>query len=422
MSEKRRDSKGRILRSGEVQRQDGKYMFRYSGSDGKRHTVYSWKLVDTDKAPDGVKCKSALRDIEKKIARDIDDGIRTEEAGKMTTDDLFLLFMGLRKDLCETTRCNYTCLYNSYAKQTLGEKTINKIRHTDIQKLYIHLAQESDLKASTIRSLHVILYHMFEIAVLDNIIRINPTANAMKSLRKIISFEQDKRHALTVEQQANLIDYVYREKLYQKWAVLFTVLLGTGMRIGEALGLRWEDCDFDREIIKVDHTLLYKEREQGGYGYRISAPKTKAGFRTIPMFQDVKNALLREKKKRRSKKSAQFTVDGYKNFIFLNKNGKVYTPSAVFDAIQHLTCDFNREEFFTAATEHREPCYLPKMSAHIFRHTFCTRLCENEADIKVVQDVMGHKNSRTTMDVYNEATAERKSANFKSIEGKIRLA
>lgn len=422
MPDKRRDNKGRLLRNGEVQRTDGKYMFRYTDREGKRQTVYSWKLVDTDKVPEGKRCKIALRDMEKQINRDLDDDIRTADANKITVNDLFESFMDLRTDLRETTRCNYICLYDSYVKEQIGWKILKNVRYTDIQKLYMNMVQELHLKASTVQSVHSILYQMFESAVMDNIIRVNPSSNVMKSLRKLFDSEQEKRHALTVEEQEHLVDYVYHAKPYMKWSTLFTVLLGTGMRIGEALGLRWDDCDFENNTISVNHIILYKESEQGGYRYRISEPKTKAGFRIIPMFQDVKAALLREMGKKHDPTLKPFEVDGYTNFIFLNSNGKVYTPGAVFDVIQRITNDYNREEFFKAAKEHREPQYLPKMSAHILRHTFCTRLCENESDIKVVQDVMGHKNSRTTMDVYNEATAARKAASFQSIEGKIKLA
>ena len=422
MSGKRRDSKGRILRNGESQRADGKYMFRYTDQAGNRQTVYSWKLVDTDKAPYGKRCGLALRDMEKQINRDLEDDIRTADASRLTVNDLFESFMSLRTDLRETTRCNYICLYDSYVRKRLGFKVIKNTRFTDIQRLYMDLVQERHLKTSSVQSVHSILYQMFESAVMDNIIRINPTANVLKSLRKMFDSEQEKRHALTIEEQAALVDYVYSTPLYVKWAPLFTVLLGTGMRIGEALGLRWEDCNFKNDTISVNHIIVYKETENSGYKYRISEPKTKAGFRVIPMFSDVKDALLRQKKKKCRTNLEQFEVDGYKNFIFLNSKGKVYIPGAVFDVIQRITSDYNREEFFNAAREHREPRYLPKMSAHILRHTFCTRLCENESDIKVVQDVMGHKDSRTTMDIYNEATAARKAASFKKIDGKIKLA
>ena len=97
------------------------------------------------------------------------------------------------------------------------------------------------------------------------------------------------------------------------------------------------------------------------------------------------------------------------------------TPGTVFTAIQNITTTYNREEYFLAEREGREPCYLPKFSAHNLRHTFCTRLCENESNLKIIQDVMGHRNIKTTMDIYNEATESRKQLSFQGLDGKIRL-
>lgn len=423
MSEKRKDSKGRILRNGEVQRSDGKYMFRYTDPNGKRQTVYSWKLVSTDKTPNGKRSQAALRDMEKQIQRDLDDSIRTADASTLTVNDLFASFMGLRTDLKETTRCNYICLYDKHIRERIGDRKLKSVKFTDIQKLYVDMVQEQNLKISTVQSVHSILFQMFDNALMDNIIRANPTANVLKSLKKMFAVEREKRHALTEEEQSRFIDFVYDSKTYGRWAYLFTVLLGTGMRIGEALGLRWCDCDFERNIISINHILLYKESESGnGYEYRISDPKTTAGKRVIPMFSDVKIALQNEREKHRRSNHEPFVVDGYTDFIFLNNNGKVFTPGAVYEAIQNITAIYNREEFFLAEKENREPCYLPKFSAHILRHTFCTRLCENEPNIKIVQDVMGHRNIRTTMDVYNEATEVKKQASFQSLEGKIKLA
>ena len=423
MSAKRKDNKGRILRNGEVQRSDGKYMFRYTDSGGKRQTVYSWKLVETDKTPMGKRCNIALRDMEKQILRDIDDDIQTSDAGSLTVNDLFSSFMELRTDLKETTRCNYICLYDKHVRSVIGYKKLNKVRFTDIQRLYIDMVQSHNLKISTVQSVHSIVYQLFDSAVMDCIIRVNPSANVLKSLKKMFNAEQDKRHALSEDEQARFIDFVYSNRVYSRWGTLFTVLLGTGMRIGEALGLRWCDCDFEKNVISVNHALLYKEREKDGiYEYRISEPKTQAGKRLIPMFKDVRDALLKEKGRRRHPSLEPFEVDGYTDFVFLNNNGKVFTPGAVFGAIQNITNIYNREEFFLAEKDNREPCYLPKFSAHILRHTFCTRMCENEPNIKIVQDVMGHRNIRTTMDVYNEATENRKQASFQSLEGKIKLS
>ena len=82
---------------------------------------------------------------------------------------------------------------------------------------------------------------------------------------------------------------------------------------------------------------------------------------------------------------------------------------------------YNKEEAMRAEKEKREPCLIPKISAHILRHTFCTRMCEIETNTKIIQEVMGHKNIRTTMNVYNEATSDAKIASFKAAEGAIYL-
>lgn len=75
MSEKRRDNKNRILRTGESQRADGKYMYRYVDANGKTQCLYSWRLVKTDTVPEGKRDNGALRDIEKRVQRDVDDDI-----------------------------------------------------------------------------------------------------------------------------------------------------------------------------------------------------------------------------------------------------------------------------------------------------------------------------------------------------------
>ncbi|MCR5137570.1 MAG: site-specific integrase [Oscillospiraceae bacterium] len=208
---------------------------------------------------------------------------------------------------------------------------------------------------------------------------------------------------------------------YSRCTNLFVTLLGTGMRIGECLGLRWADVDFKKNLISVNHAISCKDTEAGGYAYRIHSPKTAAGNRVIPMFNDVREALQNEKRKKKNPDWEPFTVNGCTGFIFLNSNGKVYTPAAVFDKIQSIVTDYNHVEATKAREQEREPVLIPKISAHILRHTFCTRLCEVEPNIKVIQEVMGHKNIRTTMDIYNEATEEAKLDRFRALDGTIDL-
>lgn len=421
MSEKRRDNKGRILRSGEVQRPDGKYMFRYTDSAGKRRTVYSWKLVNTDSLKEGQRNSKSLRDKEKDILRDIDDNINTNDSERITVNDLFHQFMDIRKDLKESTRCCYNDIYSRHIEPIIGSKVIGKVKPTEIQKLYQSMVSDSGVNPTTAQKAHSIVYQIFENAVMDNTLRVNPANNAFRNFRKTTELSPNGREPLTVEQQAAFVEYIYSSDQYKKFANLFTVLLGTGMRIGEALGLRWCDCDFEEGLIYVTHTIAYKQGEDGMCRYKVSSPKTVAGNREIPMLDDVKAALLREKDRKRSNRK-QFVVDGYTDFVFLNSNGQVYTQSYIYDTIQGITTSYNKEEYAKATEENRPPMYLPKISAHILRHTFCTRMCEKDVNIKVIQDIMGHRNIRTTMETYAKALKEKKTETMKALNGEFKIA
>lgn len=420
--EKRRDNKGRILRNGEVQRPDGKYMFRYTDSDGVRRAVYSWKLVSTDRLREGQRDSLALRDKEKLIFKDIDDQIKSCDAEKITVDDLYRQFLDIRKDLKESTRCCYNDIYNKHIKPAIGQKPIGKIKPTELQKMYQSMVSEAGVNPTTAQKAHSIVYQLFENAVMDNMIRVNPASNAFRNFRKTAELTPACRDPLTIEQQAIFIDYVYSSHRYGRLANLFTVLLGTGLRIGEALGLRWCDCNFDEGIIYVTHTIMYKRCEDGNYRYRISSPKTEAGNREIPMLDDVKAALLREKDKGTRNARKSFVVDGFSDFVFLNNSGQVYTQSFIYDSIQGIIASYNKEEFAKSIEENRQPNYLPKISAHILRHTFCTRLCENNVNLKVLQDIMGHRNIRTTMETYAKAMKDKKVEEMQSLNGVFKIS
>ena len=420
MSTKRRDSKGRVLRSGEVQRADGRYMFRYQDACGERKTIYSWRLVNTDPLPSGKKDNGALRDLEEAVLRDVKDGILTGSANKTTVNDLFDEYMDIRIDLRVNTRANYTELYNTHLRNTIGGRSVLGIKSPDIRKVYSRMVADG-MRAGTIESIHNIVYQLFDLAVKKSLIRVNPAADVLRDIRKVHSFESRKREALQEEEQNRLLDYVYGTPLYKKWGTLITTLLGTGMRIGEALGLRWSDCDFRKGTINVNHSLCYKPGDTGFYHYMIIAPKTSAGYRVIPMFDDVRKALLAEKRKQDKYELPPFSVDGYSGFIFRNSKGKVYTPAAVFDVIQNITNSYNKKEAVMADAENRDPVLLPKMSSHILRHTFCTRMCEHSDNIKMIQDVMGHKNARTTLNVYADSKEPAKMEGFKKLEGSFRL-
>ena len=119
----------------------------------------------------------------------------------------------------------------------------------------------------------------------------------LKELKQSHNFEVEKRKALTVAEQNLFMDFLKRTPQYNHWYPVFAVMLGTGMRVGETVGLRWCDINLDEGYIDVNHTLVYYSRGEGlGCKFAINTPKTKAGVRQIPMMDFVKDAFLLEKK------------------------------------------------------------------------------------------------------------------------------
>ncbi|MBR5578333.1 MAG: tyrosine-type recombinase/integrase, partial [Lachnospiraceae bacterium] len=114
-------------------------------------------------------------------------------------------------------------------------------------------------------------------------------------------------------------------------------------------------------------------------------------------------------------------VDGATGFVFINKVGTLHKHSAIDHAIKRIVNNYNAEEVVKAKKEEREPVILPFFSCHTFRHTFCTRFCENETNVKVIQSVMGHADIQTTMDVYAEVTERKKKESMDNLSKNMNI-
>lgn len=408
MAVSRKDARGRSLRKGEVQRKsDGRYMYTYTDSLGKRCYIYANDLV-------------TLREKEKKLLKDQLDGLDLYVAGRATINDVFDRYISLKHELKKTTKSGYIYNYDHFIRDNFGKKQIASIKYSDVLQYYYHLINDEGLSIGMVESLHTLLHPTFQMAVRDNIIRTNPTDGVIREISKKAGKNKGVRHALTVDQQRAFMDYVANNPVFCRWWSVFAVLLGTGCRIGEMTGLRWEDVDFENRVITINHGLVYyQDSESGDCELRVSLPKTEAGIRTIPMLSVVKDALELEYEEQSENGFSDFEVDGMSGFIFTNRFGDVLRAQNVNSAIKRIVNTYNAEEVINAKKERREPLILPKFSAHVLRHTFCTRLCENVTNLKVIQSIMGHKNIETTMDVYAEATEQKKQETFMLLDDKL---
>ena len=103
-----------------------------------------------------------------------------------------------------------------------------------------------------------------------------------------------------------------------------------------------------------------------------------------------------------------------KGFIFCNRFCGLHKPNGTNKAIARIVADYNAREEILSRKENRSEELLPHFSNHVLRHTFCTRLCERESNLKVIQYVMGHSDIRTTMSIYADVTKDKAQESFKN--------
>lgn len=406
MAKSRKDPRGRMLRKGESWReQDQRYTYTYTDPLGRRKWVYASDLV-------------VLREKEKKLMKDQLDGLDLYAAGKATVNNTFDRYIAHKYDLRDSTRSNYLYTYNKFVRDTFGKKKLVDVKFSDVLQFYLHLVNVEGLALGTLDNVHCVLHPTFELAVRDDIIRKNPTDGVKKEISKKSGKNRGIRKALTMEQQRIFMEYIAGHPIYYHWWPLFTVLLGTGCRIGEAIALRWDDLDFENRVISVNHALVYyRSSDRKQQLMRVSLPKTEAGIRTVPMLDVVKTAFEMEREQQLDMLGGlnEQVIDGMTGFVFQNREGRVPNPQTVNQGIRRITENYNSDELLRAKKEKREPVLLPHFSCHHLRHTFATRLCEAESNLKVIQSVMGHRNIETTMDIYAEATEERKQESFEGL-------
>jgi len=405
----RKDSRGRILNKGEIQRANGTYAYIYTGPAGKRETIYAKTL-------------SELRKKEDVIQKALIDGLKYGEAKTTTVNSMFDRYILTKRDLKITTLTNYFYVYNNYVRKEFGERMLASVKYSDVLLFYQCLARDKGLRSSTIESVDCVLHPAFEMAVRDEIIRINPSSGAIGAIKKTLGKDQIEKTPLTEVQQKAFLNFCRTNKAFSRWNTLFTVLLGTGCRIGEILGLRWDDVDFKNRTININHTLSYHMILDDGKTtcrFKITSPKTNAGNRVIPMMPSVYQALAQELEFCKTNGFCQVIVDGMTNFVFQNHNGNLHSNRTINRVIERIVRAYNKEESQKANEQKREAVLLPHFSCHILRHTFCSRFCENENNVKTIQTIMGHANIKTTMDVYAKVSNQVKIESLNALSSKL---
>ena len=377
MSEKRKDSKGRVLKDGESQRANGTYDYRYTDIHKKRRCIYAKSLTE--------------------LRRDMADGI-DYAAGEMTVAELVDRYMNLKRGLKQNSLRSYGSAVKRIHADPFGQKPIKTVKLSDAKGWFVFL-HDSGIKQNTIGVLQSVVRPAFEMAVDDDIIRKNPFKF---KLSDVVPKDAYVRDALTKEQQEKYLQFV--QDCGGNYYDDIVILLGTGLRVSEFYGLTRSDIDFDRRCIHVRRQLCRTAEKP----YFVTPPKTKSGIRNVPMTDAVYMALMRVVKGRTSPK-VELLVDGHSGFLFLDKSGM---PKVAM----HL------ENYMRGLQKRFEKAYgkpIPRITPHVLRHTFCTNVQQAGLDVKSLQYLMGHSNASVTLDVYTHSSFDSVERAFEQIASSL---
>ena len=375
MSEKRKDSNGRVLKTGESQRKDGIYQYRYTDASGKRQTVYAGTL-------------KALREKEDEIRKITDKGV-DYFAGKITVNTLIERYLSLKKGARVSTQRQYDFKQRLIASTSLGRMQINKVKVSDVKQLILDLYEQRDYKYQTLTGVKAFLKAVFDLAYEEDVIIKNPAAF---SLSGIVAVENNSRVALNMAQQESLLEFVKRNSFFHKQYWKFVILLDTGLRVSEFCGLTLSDVDMVARKIHVDHQVVRGKNKT----LYIEKTKTDKGVRDIPMSERVYSAfkyILAEKKA----DTLDCIVDGYSGFLFTNNRGRPMLAHTVDNIFRNVKTAYNDKH-------PNDP--LPQLTPHVLRHTYCTNMVKAGVSIKTLQYLMGHSSTRMTLDLYAHSDYE----------------
>ena len=374
----RRDSKRRILRTGESQRKDGKYLFKYH-VNGKPYFLQSWRLEPTDRQPQGTKPTPSLREMEKALGRDLEAQL-DPDSRSLTVEELINRYLATKTGVKPSTQVNYNFVRNLMKREDFSGRKIREVKMSDA-KLFLIKLQTDGRGYSTIKTVRGVLRPAFQMAVDDNIIQKNPFGF---QLAGVVVNDSVTREAITRDQMRKFLKFVHDDAVYCKYYEVVYILFHTGLRISEFCGLTVRDIDLEHRILNIDHQL-----QRTGMVLHVESTKTNAGTRKLPMTREVCDcfkAILEARKP----PAVERVVDGYSGFLFLDKDGLPEVAMHWEHRFNHMVGRYN--DIYRVR--------MPNITPHVCRHTYCSNMARAGMNPKTLQYLMGHSDIGVTMNTY----------------------
>lgn len=361
-----KDLKGKELGVGISQQSDKLYVARFTDKFGIRKTKRFKKLQE---------CRQWIAD-----ASYISKHSDIENASDILVDTWYEYWIGIKKQTVRpNTVRNYSERYERNIKGIIGKKLLSEVKPIHCQKIFSDMAEQG-YKTTTIYQTRITLYNMLEFAKENDVILSNP---CKKSVKSDMGKPSEKKVALTIDEQRKFL----MAATGQSYENQYKFMLQTGLRTGELVGLKWSDIDFGKRTVTISRTMEYRYKVGE---WRVGPPKSKSGYRTIPL-TDEAIRILKDQKEKNSKIKV-INIE-WRDQVFLSRKGEP-VKNSTYDTALFKICD---------------KAEIRKFCMHILRHTFATRCIEGGMIPKTLQKILGHSNIGITMNLYVDATEEEKT-------------